>query len=492
MKRKILIIPFLLILILFQKLYGQQPFLKYYYSKVNERAFSILQDKNKNYVVAGYLGDYNTKVYPFAYKFDKKGNLTDSLIMNFNDNIALFVNSFQIGDYYYFTGISKPNASSPINKKILFVKTDTLFNVVKTKFSAFPNDTSDIFLMNTRIDHDTNFIIVGHRSRIYSSYFRNASFIYKISKEGDSINSIINSFDSVSYYPDLLIDSLNNYYIFKYGSNYLDSNVVIKLDKNLNYITRYKIPELARRAYTPLWVNDSVYTVGSRAIDGIYTNYFRMFVMKADFNGNIIDSVTFGKPHLFNYPARYCRNLAENKNNYYFGGYTAQSIFGSPYGTTKSWLFVAKMDKNLNVKWKNYYGYDAYETADMILATNDGGCIMLASRDDLYDNLNQLDIMLLKLDSNGVTTWTKTITIPKAKITLFPNPATTTLHLRLQAPNQSIATLKIYNTLGQQVMELNPKAAKIKIDVKSLKSGVYFVEGFTNKGERFSGKFVKE
>jgi len=42
------------------------------------------------------------------------------------------------------------------------------------------------------------------------------------------------------------------------------------------------------------------------------------------------------------------------------------------------------------------------------------------------------------------------------------------------------------------VMELKPKAAEIKIDVRKLKSGVYFVEGFTRKGERFEGKFVKE
>jgi len=75
---------------------------------------------------------------------------------------------------------------------------------------------------------------------------------------------------------------------------------------------------------------------------------------------------------------------------------------------------------------------------------------------------------------------------------LFPNPASTSLNLRLQAPNQTITTLKIYNALGQQVMALEPKAAEIKIDIRKLKSGVYFVEGFTREGERFEGKFVKE
>jgi hypothetical protein len=491
MNKNVLLISLLLILFLIQKSYSQQSFMKYHYTQSNERSFSIIQDKNDNYVVAGYVGDYNTLVYPIAYKFDKNGNPKDSLILNaFNDNIALFVNSFQIGDYYYFTGISKPNASSTLNKKILFVKTDTSLNVITTKFSTFPNDNSDILLMNTRVDNDTDFIIVGHRVRMTDS--RISGFLYKISQNGDSINSRINSFDSVSFYPDLLIDSLNNYYIFKYGSHYLDSNVVIKFDKDLNYITRYKIPELARRAYTPLWVNDSVYTVGSRAMDGIYSNYDRMFVMKADFNGNIIDSVTFGKPHLYNYPASYCRNLAENKKYYFFGGYSAHSIFGSPYGTTKSWLFVAKMDKDLNVKWENYYGYDAYETADMILATNDGGCILLASRDDLYDNLNQLDIMLLKLDSNGTTTWTKTITIPKPKITIFPNPAHTTITLRLAAPGDRPQQLTVYNHLGQSVLQRQTTEELTTLNISHLPAGVYLMEGRTRKGKRFSGRFVKE
>jgi len=77
-------------------------------------------------------------------------------------------------------------------------------------------------------------------------------------------------------------------------------------------------------------------------------------------------------------------------------------------------------------------------------------------------------------------------------VTIFPNPSSNYLTIIIISPNQVIALLQIYNSLGQLVVSQEPNTVEVTIDVRNLKSGVYFVEGFTRKGERFEGKFVKE
>ncbi|MFH0894393.1 MAG: T9SS type A sorting domain-containing protein [Bacteroidota bacterium] len=74
------------------------------------------------------------------------------------------------------------------------------------------------------------------------------------------------------------------------------------------------------------------------------------------------------------------------------------------------------------------------------------------------------------------------------QITLFPNPATTSITISIQ-PLQSDAEVLIFNSLGEQVLntKVHKAESEVQLDVAKLPAGMYFV-----KMNKYSGKFVKQ
>lgn len=70
---------------------------------------------------------------------------------------------------------------------------------------------------------------------------------------------------------------------------------------------------------------------------------------------------------------------------------------------------------------------------------------------------------------------------------LYPNPTADILNLR---SSESISSIKIYNTFGQEVINKNINALSSKIDVTPLKYGVYFIH-ITVEGITKTYKFQK-
>ncbi|MCZ8196138.1 MAG: T9SS type A sorting domain-containing protein [Flavobacterium sp.] len=73
------------------------------------------------------------------------------------------------------------------------------------------------------------------------------------------------------------------------------------------------------------------------------------------------------------------------------------------------------------------------------------------------------------------------------EITLFPNPASTTLNINSKSEINSVA---IYNTLGQLVLDFSIKTIS-SLDVSSLKSGNYFLKINSTTGIK-TERFIKE
>jgi hypothetical protein len=58
-------------------------------------------------------------------------------------------------------------------------------------------------------------------------------------------------------------------------------------------------------------------------------------------------------------------------------------------------------------------------------------------------------------------------------INIYPNPASNKVFVEA---NNSISEIKIFNNLGQMIMELNPNLNKTEIPLESLPKGIYFVK----------------
>jgi hypothetical protein len=120
--------------------------------------------------------------------------------------------------------------------------------------------------------------------------------------------------------------------------------------------------------------------------------------------------------------------------------------------------------------------------------------------DDFVNLANRDHIAQLIISSNGnstvyidnvyfsTTEVSSVNTFNKNAFVVYPNPAADMVSVK---GNTTIDTITVYNTLGQQVMQTNPKADTAVLNVASLTSGVYIIS--TTSGKAVSTqKFIKQ
>lgn len=74
------------------------------------------------------------------------------------------------------------------------------------------------------------------------------------------------------------------------------------------------------------------------------------------------------------------------------------------------------------------------------------------------------------------------ILLPAAAISMHPNPVRSSLYLKSQSPQQQ---LKIYNLRGQLMREIALAKGETQLDLSSLPSGIYFLQGKGVQSRRF-------
>jgi hypothetical protein len=82
--------------------------------------------------------------------------------------------------------------------------------------------------------------------------------------------------------------------------------------------------------------------------------------------------------------------------------------------------------------------------------------------------------------------------LKSSPIGLFPNPANSDLFVDLSELPYNNSSLKIYNQLGQEVLDFAINAAVVKINVEGLEAGIYGVRVFDSSGAMHFTKFIKQ
>jgi len=95
------------------------------------------------------------------------------------------------------------------------------------------------------------------------------------------------------------------------------------------------------------------------------------------------------------------------------------------------------------------------------------------------DGNNQVEATIVKSKSNITNNKTAGINaIKNSSVRLYPNPASSKVILRLNFPQSQNTNIKIYNTLGMEVMTTTLPAGKdeLEINVSAFAKGVYVAE----------------
>lgn len=79
-------------------------------------------------------------------------------------------------------------------------------------------------------------------------------------------------------------------------------------------------------------------------------------------------------------------------------------------------------------------------------------------------------------------------TFEKSALSIYPNPAQDVLNIKYKTPLKAV---KIYNLLGQEILNQNASLSHLQLNISTLRAGAYIVKLFTDANEH-SFKFIKQ
>ena len=133
---------------------------------------------------------------------------------------------------------------------------------------------------------------------------------------------------------------------------------------------------------------------------------------------------------------------------------------------------------------------DYFNTRD-IIATSDGGCVVVGDHWDLSVDPAKLDLMIVKVDPEDfITTSVPESLSLSANVTVVPNPVRDKATVELKDIPKT-ALFKVYDMHGRQMGAYPCSETEFSIPCGRWNSGVYFY-AVNHRGERIAaGKFVK-
>lgn len=190
--------------------------------------------------------------------------------------------------------------------------------------------------------------------------------------------------------------------------------------------------------------------------NGFNQKYQDIFVIKLDSIGDIEWNKKIGGGS-FDY--------GSHINQTTDGGYVLTGGFESNDGDFSGMnrgnidIYVLKLDSNGNVSWKKTFGGSGSEVGISLSTTTDGGYVLTggtSSNDCDFSGMNKggSDIFVMKLDSNGNlnnTTSINEFNEPTTTLSVHPNPFSNSTSVSYKVNTPSNVRIELLNTLGQTI-----------------------------------------
>ena len=262
-------------------------------------------------------------------------------------------------------------------------------------------------------------------------------------------------------------------------------------DTLLNIIQKQWMPDYLSGNCGVKWDTDtSFYLVG----DKIYPtpNHNLGFIKQfhpMDTTGHIFNQ--WGISDTIDFPALVNGIDFKAKDSIYIGG--TRDFFLGNYNKWPSWFIILQTDSMLNVRWERFYGGDAYYEMGKIIATQDGGCLVGGTRYD-YQNVSdeQTDIIILKLDKNGILVGNKEyLSMKLSESIVYPNPGTNEIKVRI-ATQHPESLFELFDMNGKQIVSQEISGKWGTINTTFLNPGTYIYRITSEQGLFESGKWIKQ
>jgi hypothetical protein len=468
-----------------------QSFSKLISNQTDQIISSVIEDSNGNYLLVGRIEKLQGVFEGYLIKIDSLGNLLNELTFKSDSNSFVVFNILLIANNYLIIGEKFDKTNLPFtNCKLWYLKLNHDLEVVDEKFCNV-KENNWISYMNTIIDSDSNIVIAGYTSRFdtITNNYNFDTFLYKININGDSINS---KFNTTEHPHDLCFDIIekpdkNGYFAFfsHYSEIYGTNGQLLTLDKNLDSLDIDSIPLGIYDFYSPAYLIDSsLLLYGKR---GGYNYGYDLNVISMNINAGLINFEHFGKADTVDWPAN-SKGISRYNENIYIAGTSNLEISNPFFSTQQSWFYLVKLHEDLTIKWQKWYGGDAYYHLYSINATKDGGCVMAGTRYDYQTQNQERDVYILKVNEDGILTWTYNFPETTRQVIVYPIPGHD--EIRIAAQQHSLK-FDLFSTEGHRILSTEIEIQD-KISTSHIPKGIYFYKIYNPDSEIIAtGKWVK-
>ena len=470
--------------------------LSLFYSFSNSQTFEILMGTEKDeialdaialndslYVVLSQRGDFDLNDYTevILYTLDNKGIFSDSLIIKMDSLYPMcrmqkiFIDTNQ---NLILAGRVEHILNS--TSRLYFAKVDTNLNLLFDTILG-EIDHSDI-IFNYILNSKNNLVTVGYT--VYDSLHK--TFVTEHNLAGELVQEI--EFEWNAYAATSIIELVEKsaYQIIPLFS--ITGGILEVNSENLEFTDTFY--------YSPSYHGfDTKRIPGTEEyiITGWKHNYIKwqLYLTKLDFDGGLIYEHLYGIEDTNCWYSINCLDIT-NENIFLAG---THNFPNSPpfFQPEPRWIFANKLGLDGSIVWQRFYKGELSYMPYKILATNDGGALILSTKYDWNNPIpNQRDIHILKVDSTGwykgLTTGTTEFGKPK-QILVYPNPIKNQVNFVLG--HYTNLELFIYNSNGTLVKSETLENSEI-LDLSFLPTGLYVYILKNKKGFVEKGKLIKE
>ncbi|MDD5507044.1 MAG: T9SS type A sorting domain-containing protein [Bacteroidales bacterium] len=470
---------------------GQNTFEITFAREEDQKIHQVVEDEEGNFVLVGIIRNLETG-FPEGYilKIDESGNLLNEEIFHINDTISnYFFDIHFFNDQYYIIGTHFTNLWYLVLNKDLEIQNQTVHGIPPDSWFSY---------MNSILDSDSNFVITGYTTR-WDTYPNGDTipnsdvFFYKLSTEGDSITSKFYPTDDVLTMSFDIIEKPDSSgyfaYGFKYSADLPYAGQRFELSKDMDSIFVDTIP-YGLYSYCSLEIlNDSSILICGGGGDHEVFGQYSLNALSTTIDNHAINYGAFKKEENMREFSSYFQGVSRFEDNIYIGGNSNFNYANPFFSESDSWFHLVKINPDITPRWEYWYGGDAYYHMYSMIATSDGGCLMVGNRYDSEIQYLERDIYVVKVNSDGLIVWTEEIPLINRTASVYPNPGTNQLNIRVP---QKESDFELINQKGQVVIRQSIKNSPSTINTERLESGIYFYRVLNKKTSIIeSGKWVK-
>ena len=158
------------------------------------------------------------------------------------------------------------------------------------------------------------------------------------------------------------------------------------------------------------------------------------------------------------------------------------------------WLVLQCSNLNTDeIYWTKRYGGEANYMMKNLFATSDNHCVVMATYYDWQNNpVQERDIVLFKVDANGVITNTLNgHDLHQLNYSVYPNPGNGKMNVQNYTGTDNF-TLTLTDLRGNIVLHKNLSGKTATIKTSNLPAGVYLYKIGNSKGLNETGKWIKQ